>query len=84
VQKTEVVGSSSAGSVQWTPAEAGIATLTATWAADRGEASTTTNVSVKFSNPPFDGIIIMVVAGLLLVVGSVIRILNLLRTPAAH
>jgi hypothetical protein len=84
VQKTEVVGSSTAGSVQWTPAEAGIATITAKWAADQGEATTTANVSVKFSGPPLDGILIMIIAGLLLVVGSVIRVLNLLRVPATH
>lgn len=84
VERTEPIGSSSGGLVQWTPSEAGIATVTASWTvAGENTATSSTNVSVKFSSPPLDGILIMVVAGLLLVVGSVIRVANLLRVPEA-
>jgi hypothetical protein len=82
VQRTEEIGSSSSGALQWTPSEAGIATITATWMdANQTEVTSATNVSIKFSAPPVNGIIIMVVAGLLLVVGSIIRVTNLIRSP---
>ena len=84
VARTEPIGRSATGAVEWTPQEAGIATITATWVgSDLAEASSTTNVSVKFRSPPIGGILIMIVAGLLLVVGSVIRVANLLRAPQA-
>lgn len=85
VQQADSLGVSAAdGAIHWTPVEAGIATITATWAGPGGsEQTSTTSVSVRFNSPPVGGLIIMVVAGLLLVVGSVIRVYNLLRVPQA-
>lgn len=83
VEKVEPIGvTAEDGSIVWIPAEAGIAQITATWPGTEGsEASLSTAVSVRFASPPIIGIFIMVAAGLLLVVGSAIRMFNLLRTP---
>jgi hypothetical protein len=85
VEKVDPIGiTEEDGGVTWIPSDAGIARVTATWLDDDGESSSlSTAVSVRFAAPPVTGIIIMVAAGLLLVVGSVIRMFNLLRTPEA-
>lgn len=85
VERIESVGVSAVdGGLEWTPAEAGLATINATWkAADGADATGTATVSVRYTSPPITGIFIMVVAGILLVVGSIIRMFNLIRTPRA-
>ncbi len=85
VEKIDSIGTSAAdGALRWTPVEAGIAMITATWSVP-GEAPQTssTSVSVRFRSPPIGGIVIMVAAGILLVIGSAVRVFNLLRTPHA-
>jgi hypothetical protein len=70
------------GNSMWTPAEAGIVTITATWTdTDRAEQSSSINSSVKFNPTPISGILIMIIAGVLLIGGSIERILSLLSTP---
>lgn len=64
------------GRLAWLPTTAGIATLAATW--DGG--STSSNVSVKFESAPAGGIIIMILAGVLLVGGSIVRIARILKS----
>ena len=83
VAHTDVIGvSTDRGSLDWTPATAGIATLTATWTeADGIEQSASTNVSVRFRKLPIDGIIIMIVAGLILIVGSGVRMYKVIKSP---
>ncbi len=83
VSREEAVGQSNAvGSIDWTPSDAGLATITATWpGTDDTRATATTTVSVRFQGAPLDGILIMIVAGLVLAVGSVVRIYRLLRAP---
>lgn len=83
VSATDEIGrSSDGGMLQWTPMDAGLATITATWARPgQDEVSSSTTVSVRFQSPPVGGILIMVAAGLVLIVGSVIRVYRLLRTP---
>ena len=83
VSRIDDIGQSGAdGTISWVPQQAGIATITATWTGpDQSEEATTTTVSVKFRAPPISGILIMVVAGLLLIVGSIVRVSNLLRSP---
>lgn len=77
VEVTEEIGTTGPGGrLTWTPAKAGIASIHATW--DGGE--TSTNVSVKFATIPGGGMIIMVLAGLLLVGGSVVRIMRVLKS----
>lgn len=69
------------GRVNWTPAIAGIVTLAATWSTAAGDTVTASaNVSVKFRSTPAGGILIMLLAGLLLVGGSAVRILRVLRS----
>ena len=82
VSRTQSIGSSQAGQMQWVPEEAGIATITAKWTGpNQNEMSAATNVSVRFASPPIGGIIIMIVAGFVLVIGSIIRVAGLLRSP---
>ena len=77
VEATEAVGTTGpSGRLAWTPQTAGIVSVNATW--DGG--STSANVSVKFGGAPAGGLIIMVLAGLLLVGGSIVRIMRVLRT----
>ena len=85
VPRVEPIGvSGQDGGLNWVPSEAGIATITATWTgADQSETAATVPVSVRYDSPPLGGIVIMIVAGLLLVVGSVIRMFNVIRTPQA-
>ena len=83
VSATDEIGrTTEGGTLEWTPMDPGIATLTATWT-EPGltERSSSTTVSVRFHDLPIDGIFIMVVAGLLLIVGSAIRVYKLLRAP---
>jgi hypothetical protein len=83
VEKVDTLGETdSAGAIVWTPSDAGIAALDATWQGpEQTELSATTTVSVRFQKLPLDGLLIMIVAGLLLTVGSIIRIVRLLREP---
>jgi len=85
VERIEPVGISvEYGGLEWTPAEAGIATINATWqTADGTEATGSATVSIRYTSPPITGILIMVIAGLLLVVGSIVRMFNVIRTPQA-
>ena len=77
VEATEAVGTTGpSGRLAWTPQTAGIAAVNAVW--DGGD--TSANVSVKFGGAPAGGLIIMVFAGLLLVGGSIVRIMRVLRT----
>ena len=85
VQRVETIGKSGhSGGIDWVPAEAGIATIRAAWTGpDRSEMVATTDVSVRFRSPPISGILVMIIAGVVLVVGSVIRMYNVIRTPQA-
>ena len=83
VSHTDIIGFSGAdGKIDWTPATAGIATITATWTGPNlAEETASTNVSVRFQKLPIDGIIIMIVAGLILIVGSATRMYKVLKSP---
>jgi len=83
VSQTDLIGMTSAdGELEWTPAAAGIATLTATWKGpDQVEQTASANVSVRFRELPVDGILIMLVAGFILIVGSVIRMIRVIKSP---
>lgn len=86
VSREDVVGKSGAdGALAWTPQQAGIATITATWhEGSEADITSSATVSVKFASPPAGGILIMIVAGLLLIVGSVVRVTKLIRAPGVH
>ncbi|MCZ6766845.1 MAG: hypothetical protein O7D32_07925 [bacterium] len=86
VSREDSVGQSGMdGALAWTPQQAGIATITATWQEENEtDITSSATVSVKFASPPFGGILIMTVAGLLLIVGSVVRITKLIRSPEVH
>ena len=83
VERSSVVGTTSAaGTFAWTPSEAGIVTITATWIGDDDtEHTTSVNTSVKFDPTPVSGIIIMIVAGIVLIGGGIERVISLLRKP---
>jgi len=82
VSATDSLGQTDAGTLLWTPTDAGIATITATWQGQgQPQQSSSTTVSVRFASAPIDGIIIMIAAGLVLIVGSVIRVYKLVRAP---
>jgi hypothetical protein len=85
VEQLEQIGTSAEdGAIYWVPAEAGIATINATWAGpDQSQITASTSVSVRFRSAPLGGIVIMIAAGVVLVIGSVFRIFNLLRAPQA-
>ena len=77
VEETLEIGMTTAGGrLEWTPDKAGIATLNASWEGG----TTSTNVSVKFPRTPLGGMIIMILAGLLLLGGSAVRITIVLRS----
>ena len=79
VEATDTIGTTGAsGRLRWTPETAGIAGINAAWA-DGG--ATSTNVSVRFSGVPLGGVVIMLLAGLLLVGGSAVRIARVLKSP---
>ncbi len=83
VERSSVVGTTSeAGTFAWTPSEAGIATIAATWIGnDDTQHTTSVNTSVKFDPTPVSGIIIMVIAGIVLIGGGLERVVSLLRRP---
>jgi hypothetical protein len=77
VEASDTVGTTGAGGrIAWTPTTAGIASLTASWEGN----SSTTNVSVRFASVPPGGVIIMILAGLLLVGGSIVRITRVIKS----
>jgi hypothetical protein len=79
VELTDTLGTTGAsGRLNWTPVTAGIAAINATWGE---ESNTSVNVSVKFAGTPIGGVLIMIFAGLLLVGGSVVRIIRVMRSP---
>ena len=82
VEETVSIGvTGKSGRILWFPAAAGIVTLAAAWTSAEGDTVTTsTNISVKFKSTPAGGIVIMLLAGLLLVGGSAVRILRVLRS----
>ena len=82
VERDAVIGTAGAdGRINWVPELAGIAAVTASWQDAAGaEVTATTNVSVRFGSTPWAGIFIMVFAGLLLVGGSVVRLLRVARS----
>ncbi len=67
------------GSLGWTPTEAGLVTLTATWGEGTAAKSASLNVSVRFDSVPKMGLIIMVLAGLVLVGGSAVRMRRIMN-----
>jgi hypothetical protein len=70
------------GNCDWTPREAGIVTINAVWVdADGVEQTAAVNSSVKYNPTPIAGVVIMIAAGLVLIGGSVVRIMRLLGTP---
>jgi len=85
VERLEPIGvSAEDGGIDWVPSEAGIANVTATWTdAGQSEIAAASSVSIRYGSPPLGGIVIMVVAGILLVLGSIVRVFNLIRTPQA-
>ena len=85
VEKTEPLGiTDSGGAVKWTPSDAGLATVTATWQdAEQSEQSESKTVPVRYQRAPWSGILIMIIAGLVLAVGSVVRVFKLLRSEEA-
>lgn len=82
VENTTTVGTTGrSGHMTWIPSTAGIVTISATWETEAGDTVTTTaNVSVKFRSTPAGGLLIMFLAGLLLVGGSAVRILRVVRS----
>jgi len=82
VEETAPIGvTGKSGRILWFPADAGIVTLRAEWTSAEGDTVTTSaNISVKFGSTPAGGIVIMLLAGLLLVGGSIVRILRVLRS----
>jgi len=85
VRRVETIGESGQdGGIDWVPTEAGIATLTAVWTGlDGAKMVATVDVSVRFRSPPIAGIVIMIIAGVVLVVGSVFRMYNVVRSRQA-
>jgi hypothetical protein len=85
VWRVETIGKSGQdGGIDWVPTEAGIATLKAAWMGpDRSEMVATIDVSVRFRSAPIGGILVMIIAGIVLVVGSVIRMYNVIRSHQA-
>ena len=80
----ELGRTASDGNCEWTPREAGIVTISAAWTDEDGvEQTATMNTSVKYNPTPVVGILIMIIAGIVLIGGSVDRIARLLRTPEA-
>jgi hypothetical protein len=82
VEMTEPLGiTDSEGTVTWTPSSAGLATVTATWQdMEQAEQTESKTVPVRYQRAPWSGIVIMIIAGLVLAVGSVIRVFRLLRS----
>jgi hypothetical protein len=77
VEASDTIGTTGTGGrIAWTPSTAGIASLQASWEGG----SSTTNVSVRFASVPRGGVLIMILAGLLLVGGSIVRITRVIKT----
>lgn len=75
----EPVGTTDAfGNVEWTPSDAGLVRLTAT-AADSEEASASKAVSVRYVSFPLEGILTMLIAGIILFGGAGLGMSVLMR-----
>lgn len=83
VPHTEPVGTTGTdGYIEWTPTDAGLATVTATWTDAGGvEQTSQTALSIRYSSPPVAGILIMIIAGIVLIGGGLHRIHLVLRAP---
>ena len=68
------------GRIEWTPIEAGIVELTAAKPDSLRPIQASTHISIKFASPPISGIIIMLLAGILLIGGSILRFTRYLRS----
>jgi hypothetical protein len=67
VESSLTVGTTdSRGRVSWTPAEPGIACLTAAWVDSAGPRTEQVNISIPFDRTPASGIIVAILAGLIL------------------
>jgi hypothetical protein len=86
VSRTDDLGrTGSEGVIEWTPRKAGIVTLRAVWSGEDGtERTASINASVRFDPVPVSGLVVLTVAGILLLGGSIERISALLRSPEAH
>ncbi len=83
VEQTEEIGvTSEDGRIGWSPTLAGIVTINASWEHDGATISTSTNVAVKFASAPLLGIAIMIIAGFLLVGGSVVRVFRMMKSES--
>lgn len=76
---TEIGATDGTGRIEWIPVDAGIVSITAVHPDSLTPIQASTNISVKFSSPPISGIIIMLVAGILLLGGSIVRFTRYLR-----
>jgi len=75
VAETVVIGvTDSSGTLTWLPEDAGIVTVSARVAGE----SITKTVSVRFSSLPKRGMLVLIVAGLILIGGSVRRFLGIM------
>lgn len=85
VEKLVSLGATNqAGIVRWTPEDAGVVTIAASWTENDSTVATgTRNVSVRFASLPVNGLAIMILAGLLLLGGSAVHFIRLLREPDA-
>jgi hypothetical protein len=77
---SEIGRTDSAGRVEWTPKEAGIVELSAQYPDSLDPIQTSIHVSVRFASPPASGILIMLVAGILLIGGSIFRFIQYMRS----
>ena len=84
VEKAVDLGSTDeAGMIEWIPKDAGVVVLSADWPDNPGQ-PLDKRVSVRFSSLPRGGILIMIFAGLLLIGGSVMRFIRILKTPNVY
>jgi hypothetical protein len=68
------------GAVEWIPEEAGIVAISAEFTSeDSTTAQLSENVSVKFASTPLSGVLIMLLAGTLLIGGSIVRFARYIR-----
>jgi len=66
VEATDTLALDGAGAVMWTPSQPGIAVLSV----DRGGATVSRNVSVRFGSVPWSGVLVFLGTGLLLFGGA--------------
>jgi hypothetical protein len=79
-EESEVGTTDAGGSVEWIPKEAGIVSISAAFSgADGNDLQLQTNVSVKFASTPMSGVLIMLLAGTLLIGGSIVRFVKYMR-----